>query len=323
MSGGIGLAYKIVDFHCDVLSKMQMDHNLDFTRDPRLDVNLERMGQGGVELQCFAIYLSEKLGKPQFGYILDQIDLFRQKVVRSGLAAITTVEELDKAEKAGQPGGLLSVEGADGLEANLHYLKLCYERGVRCLGLTWNFANWAADGILEPQGGGFTPQGVELVQACHQLGIILDVSHLSVKGFWELAEVAEEAGKPFIASHSNAYRVCPHARNLRDDQIREIIALDGRIGITFVPWFVKKAPVVTSSDILPHLEHICSLGGERSIMFGSDFDGIESHIEDLRHVGQYANLAELLLRHYPEDLVKGWLSGNVLSFLRTWLPQTK
>ncbi len=317
------MAYKVVDFHCDALSKMQLDSNLEFMRDPRLDVNLERMEQGGVGLQCFAVFISERLGKPKIGHILDQIDLFRQKVMNSGVALITSVEELEAAEAAGQPGGVLSIEGADGLEGSFHYLQLCYDRGVRFLGLTWNFANWAADGILEPRGGGFTSQGVELVKACHKLGLLLDVSHLSIKGFWELAEISEQKGIPFIASHSNAYRICSHARNLRDDQIRAIISLGGRIGITFVPWFVKKAPVVEMSDLLPHIEHICSLGGEKTIMFGSDFDGIESHINHLSHSGQFANLAELLLRHYSEELVRGWMSGNALSFLKTWLPQKK
>lgn len=311
---------KIVDFHCDALSKLLMDPTLDFTSDDRLDVNLERMLLGGVGLQCFAIYLSERLGKPQFGFIMDQLDLFRHKILPSGVAAITSVKELEQAEIAGRPGALLSIEGADGLEGNLHYLQVCYDRGVRCLGLTWNYANWAADGILEPRGGGFTSQGVELVNACHKLGIILDVSHLSVKGFWELTEMANESGIPFIASHSNAYTVCPHERNLRDDQIQAIITLGGRIGLTFVPWFVKQASEVHAEDLLPHIDHICSLGGEHTLMFGSDFDGIETHMEDLRHTGHYADLENLLLRHYSEELVQGWLSANAKAFLRTWLP---
>ncbi|TYA14276.1 membrane dipeptidase [Paenibacillus faecis] len=314
---------EIWDFHCDVLSKMQMDESLDFLEDDRLDVNVARMGQGGVKAQCFAIFLSEKAGKPRFESILNQIDIFRQKVVPAGLVPLLSADDLDKVEGSGQLGALLSLEGADGLEANMHYLQLCYERGVRLLGLTWNFGNWAADGILEPRGGGLTPQGVELVKACHRLGIILDVSHLSVKGFWEMAELAEKAGIPFLASHSNAYSVCSHVRNLRDDQIEAILSLEGRIGLTFVPWFVKKAPQVNASDLLPHIDHICSLGGENILMLGSDFDGIDAHIEGLNHAGQLGEFANLLLKHYPEKLVNGWLSGNGRTFLKKWLPQNK
>lgn len=313
----------IVDFHCDALSKMQLQPDLNFVSDTRLDVTLERMRQGDVGLQCFAIYLSEKLGKPDFGHVVDQIDLFYSKVVKSGVIPVRSVEDLNEAVRTARPGGLLSLEGADGLEGNFHYLQLSYERGVRFLGLTWNYSNWAADGILEPRGGGLTFQGVELVRACHKLGMILDVSHLSIKGFWQLAELAEEARIPFIASHSNAFAVCPHVRNLRDDQIGAIISLGGRIGLTFVPWFVKSGSVVNLTDLLPHIDHICSLGGEKAIMFGSDFDGIESHIRGLAHAGQYADFENLLLKHYSEETVKGWLSGNAMAFLRRWLPQIK
>lgn len=310
----------MIDLHCDALSKLQLNRELQFLDDERLDVNVERMIQGGVGVQCFAIYLSEKLGKPQMSHILDQLDLYASEIVARGIMPISTVQELQEAERQGRLGGLLSIEGADGLEGNLHYVKVCYERGVRLLGLTWNYANWAADGILEPRGGGLTPAGRELVRFCQRLGIILDVSHLSVKGFWELASMAEAAGTPLIASHSNAYTVCPHSRNLQDDQIRALISLDGRIGITFVPWFVKQTKTVERMDILPHLDHVCALGGEKHIMFGSDFDGIERHVKGLEHAGKYEEWADLLLKYYPEELVAGWLYGNAKAFLLRWLP---
>lgn len=315
------MKYPVIDFHCDALSKMMLDPALDFASDERLDVNLRRMKDGGVALQCFAIFLSERLGTPKMEHVLGQLDLFRQKIKTLGVSEVRTAEDFEALERKGGTGGFLSLEGADGLEGNLHYLRICYERGVRFLGITWNHANWAADGIMEPKGRGFTPQGLELVKACHELGIILDVSHLSVKGFWELAELADRAGKPFIASHSNAYSVCGHARNLRDDQIKEIVRLRGRIGITFVPWFVKEGRNVASRDILPHLDRICSLGGAGTIMFGSDFDGIESHLSDLRHAGHYAQWQETLLKYYPEELVRGWLYGHAAAFLRAWLPK--
>ncbi|MFD1177271.1 dipeptidase [Paenibacillus puldeungensis] len=310
----------VIDFHCDALSKMLLDPKLDFTQDERLDVNLTRMEEGGVRLQCFAIFLSQSLGKPKIEHILNQIDIFNQRVIRFGVTPVFTAEDFIALEQSGGQGGILSLEGADGLEGNLFYLQLCYEKGVRFLGLTWNYANWAADGILEPRGGGLTPEGVSLVKACHELGMILDVSHLSVKGFWELAELAGHSGRPFIASHSNAHHICPNARNLRDDQIKEIIRLGGKIGINMYPPFVKEGENTSIRDILPHIDHICSLGGEHTIMLGSDFDGIEIHLSDLQHAGQYADFANFLLKHYSEELVWGWLYGNAAGFLKAWLP---
>lgn len=315
------MGYKVVDFHCDALCKMQLDPKLDFGgQGHKLDVSLKTMTQGGVMLQCFAIFVSQSLGQPKIGHILEQIDIFHQKVVTKGISPIRTAEDLVSLEQMGGRGGILSIEGADGLEGNMFYVRLCYERGVRFLGLTWNFSNWAADGIMEVRNGGFTTQGVELVKVCNELGITLDVSHLSQKGFWELVELATESGRPFIASHSNAYQICAHARNLRDDQIKAIISLDGRIGLTFVPWFVKEGKQPSSKDLLLHIEHICSLGGEHTLMFGSDFDGIETYLSDLKHSGDYARWVETLLVHYPEKLVKQWLCGNAVSFLKEWLP---
>ncbi|MNO34456.1 Membrane dipeptidase [compost metagenome] len=317
------MKHKVVDFHCDALSKMQLDSNLAFDIEDHLDVTLQRMRQGGVALQTFAIFVSEKLGKPNFGHILDQIDIFQHKVVSTGVIPITSVEELEHAWISGTPGGLLSIEGADGLEGNLFYLETCFKRGVRFLGITWNYGNWAADGILEPRNGGLTPAGRKLVQSCYDLGITLDVSHLSEQGFWDLTELANEANKPFIASHSNVFDICRHVRNLQEQQIQAIINIDGLIGLTYVPWFVKNGDDSSSYDLLHHIERICELGGQKHLMFGSDFDGIESHLTDLKHAGHYENWVNTLLKYYPEELVIGWISGNALSFLKNTLPERR
>lgn len=102
---------------------------------------------------------------------------------------------------------------------------------MRFLGITWNYANWAADGVLEQRNGGFTEKGRMLIEWCNDSGMLLDVSHLSQAGFWELADLST---RPFIASHSNAAAICGHVRNLNDEQIKALIAMDGRMGLTFI-----------------------------------------------------------------------------------------
>lgn len=323
----------VIDFHCDVLSKMREDAGISFQNDPKLDVTYDRLIEGGVSMQCFAIYLSEKWGIPKYEYILDQIDAFKNRVMKTGggVRWLRWKEDADElaqtiqhpaAAKGGQgpvPWGLLSVEGADGFEGSLFYVRMCYEMGVRFLGITWNYANWAADGVLEKRNGGFTEKGRKLIDLSNEIGLLLDVSHLSQAGFWELTE---RTNRPFIASHSNAKAVCPHPRNLTDEQVRAIVAMDGRIGMTFVPWFVRaggEGPV-RPQELLPHIEHFCELGAEKHLMVGSDFDGIDTWIEGLEHPGQYPAFAELLCKHYSEDLVRNWLSGNALSYLGTHLP---
>ncbi|OKP99447.1 dipeptidase [Paenibacillus sp. P46E] len=309
---------KVTDFHCDVLSKLQASPDIDFMKDSRLDVTLERLLAGGVELQIFAIFLSAQREKASFERILGQIESFRAHVATpGGLQWLCWKEETPEMADGPTGWGMLSLEGVDGLEGNLFYAQLCFELGVRFMGLTWNYANWAADGVLEPRNGGFTEQGRRLIEWCNKSGMLLDVSHLAPAGFWELTE---RSAHPFIASHSNAAAVCGHPRNLSDEQIQALVAMDGRIGLTFVPWFVRNGGGAKAEDVLRHIEHVCSLGGSRQIMFGSDFDGIDAWVEGLEHPGKYAEFAELLLAHYPEEDVRGWLHGNALTFLATNLP---
>ena len=309
---------KVADFHCDALSKMQEMPDIVFENDHRLDVTAERMNQGGVWLQCFAIFLSSKRGRPCFEDVLGQIDCFRSGIVDSGgLQWLRWSEEATNLDKDARRWAMLSLEGVDGLEGNLFYAQLCFELGVRFMGVTWNYANWAADGVLERRNGGFTEKGRKFVDWCNNSGMLLDVSHLSQAGFWELMELSK---RPFIASHSNAAAICNHPRNLSDEQIKALITLDGRIGLTFVPWFVRDGGGSTLEDLLWHIEHICSLGGEKKIMFGSDFDGIDSWVKGLEHSGHYSGFADLLLRHYPEESVKGWLFDNALTYLKDHLP---
>lgn len=314
--------WRVADFHCDALSKMLLKPELSFRNASELDVNVQRMEEGGVGLQAFAIYLPEVLGRGKFEHVMGQLELYRNRVHGNdgqgrGIQTLLWREQIADVRKLENPWGLLTLEGVDGLEGNLFYLQLCYEMGIRIVGLTWNYANWAADGVMEQRGAGLTEKGKALVGRCNEIGMLLDVSHLTEKGFWELTELSERS---FIASHSNSYEVCPHVRNLKDDQIRAIVARNGRVGLTFVPWFVKQADKVHMEDLLPHIERICTLGGAQHLMMGSDFDGISTYIHGLEHSGKYPQWIEVLLKHYDEHVVRGWMWDNAINYLHEQLP---
>jgi membrane dipeptidase len=305
---------KIIDSHCDLLSKMWMDPHIRFTDDQHdVAVSLPRMEQVNLALQFFAIYIPEHVKQIRFAHILECIDIFYRKIASNQrLVFIQDQEDLDEAVSNNKIGALLTLEGVDGLMGSMSNLRIAYYLGVRSMGITWNHANWAADGVMEPRNSGFTAQGKIFVKECNRLGILLDVSHLAETAFWQLVEMSSV---PFIASHSNAFEICSHPRNLSNEQIAAVVLHKGMMGLTFVPWFVK--PVQPQiKDLLLHIDHICSLGGENQIGFGSDFDGIETFIPNLEHTGHYSHLIEELLKHYSATQVEQFVYNNWLSFLK-------
>ncbi|ANE47606.1 hypothetical protein SY83_16430 [Paenibacillus swuensis] len=309
----------VIDCHCDVLGKMLTDGNLHFQDNTRLDVTYDRLVDGGVAIQTFAIWIAEHLPHTGFDEVLRSVDLFRTRILdKHPVSFIRNKADLKKSTLPDQfPGAILHLEGVDALEGHLYRLRILHSLGLRSLGLTWNHGNWAADGVSEPRNGGLSLKGRQFIEECNRLALILDVSHLSEASFWELTELAEH---PLIASHSNAYAICNHPRNLNDAQIQSIIAGDGQIGLTFVPWFVTTGSDARIHQLFPHIDHICSLGGENHIGFGSDFDGISKHIKGLEHPGQFTELTNELQKHYPEKLVQGFLYDNMFRYYEKVLP---
>lgn len=309
---------RIFDAHCDVLSKLLDNPALDFAHGTEgLDVTLDRMLAAGIRAQNFAVYLPERLAG-DFKHVLESVDLFHERVLAEPkMRFVRTKADLRLAQAEDRVGALLSLEGVDALQGNLSYLRILYHLGVRTVGITWNRANWAADGVLEPRNGGFTAAGKGLIGECNRLGLIMDVSHLSEQGFWELIEAS---AAPVIASHSNAKAVSPRMRNLSDAQIEALARKGGVVGITFVPPFVSEEELVPIDRILHHVDHLCALVGPRHIGFGSDFDGIREWIVGLEHAGRYDRLANLLLRHYREEDVELFLYGNWSRFYLDHLP---
>ncbi|MEB3102646.1 dipeptidase [Ferviditalea candida] len=309
----------VIDNHCDVLWKMHMNSKITFSDDKHLDVTLLRLIKAKMMMQNFAIFISDEIENPRFDHILEMIDLFHSKILtHQQMLFIRNRGDLVRAKKSGKIGALLSLEGAEGIMGSRTYLHTLYYLGVRVLGITWNYANWAADGVKESRLTGFSVKGRAMVKDCERLGIILDVSHLSEPGFWELVEMSS---RPFIATHSNVYEVCAHPRNLKQDQIKAIIAVDGRIGITFVPYFVSSSGEASIHQLLLHIDRICSLGGVKHIGFGSDFDGITKWIAGLRHPGEFENLADVLSKYYKPEEVDGFLYGNWYRFYTENLPE--
>jgi membrane dipeptidase len=187
-----------------------------------------------------------------------------------------------------------------------------YKLGVRLLTLTWNQRNQIADGAGESRtGSGLTEFGLKVIGEMNNLGMLIDVSHLSETGFWD---VIKRSNAPIVASHSNCYALCPHLRNLKDEQIKAIADKGGVIGITFVPNFLtQEKRKTTVEDVAKHIDYLVEKAGVDYVGLGSDFDGTGGLPLGLEGVDKIPNITEELLNQgYKEKDIKKILGENFL-----------
>ncbi|MEQ6389745.1 membrane dipeptidase [Bacillaceae bacterium S4-13-58] len=304
-----------IDTHCDVLWKLWDDSSISFSESDQLRIDWKKWGNSSLQTQGFALFVPDDVSsKDQFRVVEEMIEIFRNKVlttspnikwVRNG----KEIQELQPKEK----GAFLALEGCHPIGNDIGLLKKLLDLGIIYVGLTWNQPNLVADGIGEPRGGGLTKFGEEVIQVINDYHGFVDVSHVSIQGFWDTMKFADFP----IASHSNAKSISPHRRNLDDDQIKALIQKKGWIGVTFVPEFLTRdmSHQATKQDVLRNLEHICSLGGEEFVGFGSDFDGTSGYIKGLETPLGYDQFINELLQLYSENLVKGFIQNNFLQAL--------
>lgn len=301
----------IIDLHCDVLYRLhKAEGKISFKDYNDFDVTYEKLKQGGVHIQAFAIFISPAMKSDQkFQAALDQIHYFYTEVIgkNPNMKALKTWDDFDQLQE-GQIGAFLTLEGVDCIGNDMQKLSILRELGVLSIGLTWNNANLAADGVGEERGAGLTSFGKEIIEFCNEYEILSDVSHLSEKAFWDVMDVAHYP----VASHSNSKTICNHRRNLTDEQATHLFKKNGLIHVVYNPPFVIEKGDASISDLITHIDHFCSLGGVSQIGLGSDFDGISEKIIGLEDASMQPNLINELLKKYSEDEVKGFAYKNFL-----------
>lgn len=303
----------IFDAHCDVLYKMWLNPTLQFKLDDGLHITYDQLKNGQSKVQSMAIYIPEEVPfQERFEVALEMINIFYEKILPAfpDMKLVKSKRDIQKL-KANEIGVILTLEGCDAIGTSLTRLKSLYHLGVKSVGLTWNYSNAVADGILEPRGAGLSLFGKEVVEENNRYKVWTDVSHLSIKGFWDVLEIADFP----IASHSNVLSLCKHPRNLTDDQIKALIKKDSMIGITFVPMFLSSEPTATIKDVINHIDYICQLGGEKNIGFGSDFDGITQTVIGLEKFSCYNQLVKELGNNFSTDQVQNFCYQNFVNHL--------
>ena len=233
--------------------------------------------------QCYAVWVPDDLtgtGLSPFGFYDHCQRYFAEQMEAhpDTFAQARHEGDVEQALSAGKVAALLTVENATPV-TSLDVLDRMAADGVRMITLTWNGANQIAGGAQEP--GGLTAFGKQVVRRMGELGITVDVSHLSDQG---LADVLVATDAPLVASHSNARAMCNHPRNLTDSQFRAIAERGGLVGINYYRAFIREmseegaaSPTreVTFDELSAHIEHFLDLGGEKVLALGSDFDGSE------------------------------------------------
>jgi membrane dipeptidase len=231
------------------------------------------------------------------------------EAARGSAALVTGAAEIRTCHAQGHLGVLLNIEGAEALHGEVALLRVFYRLGVRMMQLVWDHRNEAADGSLEAGSrGGLTRFGRDLVGEMNRLGMVIDLSHLTPAGFYD---VLEYSSHPVVFSHGNCAALFPHRRNLTDDQIRALAAKGGVFGISAVSSFMGEG-AVSFQTMADHIDHAVQLVGFAHVGLGSDFDGCTppADLPDVAHLPVLT--AELMERGYGTEDLAMILGGNYL-----------
>lgn len=305
---------KLLDGHCDTLLGLHFSGApLGALEDNQFHIDLNRASAFSFYGQLFAIF-----GFPEMAPDGDIFDLLYTRFLGEAEACAHRLRfcrnqrDARQAMAEGKSAAFLSVEGAEVLGCSPEKLEEAAQKGVISLCLTWNRPTVLTGSCSEDKDRGLSREGEEYVRLASRLGMVLDVSHLSDPGFWDLEKIVDG---PFIASHSNSRAVYAHPRNLTDDMFRAIRDHGGTAGLNLYSAFLGDGDV-SIDETLRHIEHFLELGGEKTLAIGGDLDGCEKlpvgmhGVQDIRLLYE-----ELQRRGYPDPLLDDIFCENLLRVL--------
>ena len=306
-----------VDAHCDTITTIMKTGGALKSNTGHIDI--DRLKKYDSFVQFFAAFIAPEQAKMgALRRTLDIIDkLYREiEINKNDIMLCRNYNDIVNAINSGKVAAVLTIEGGEALEGSLSVLRMLYQLGVRAITLTWNFRNQIADGVADSvTNGGLTPFGRDVVSEMNRLGMMVDVSHLSEAGFWDVIHLSSA---PIIASHSNAKKICRHSRNLTDEQLLALKKNGGVTGINLYPYFVINDGKAEMKHVISHIEHIVGLTGEDTLGLGSDFDGIDKTPVGLEGVQYFPDLInELLKLNYSESLINKIAGENFLRVIKT------
>jgi len=353
----------LVDGHNDLPWQMRTEHGASFAKcdiaelQPKNHTDIPRLRQGGVGAQFWAAYAPvETIRKGDATHVvLEQIDLIRDMVDRypETFELALTADDIERIHGQGKIASLIGVEGGHAIEDSIGVLRMLYALGVRYLTLTHaDTLNWADAATDDPRHGGLSPFGEEVVRRMNELGMLVDISHVSPDTMRDALAISKA---PVIASHSSAHAIAPHPRNVPDDVLLLIKANGGLVMVNFFSGFVVPESAKTAAnmfqvrrefskqhpdpkdldkamkqweaahplepgtihDVVDHIDHIVKVAGIDHVGIGSDFDGVSMLPEQLKDVSAYPLITqELLNRGYTPTDIRKIMGENLLRALR-------
>ncbi len=291
---------------------------VDLTDLPHLHTDLPRLRAGGVGAQFWSVYVScDYTGDAAVTAVLEQVSIALDLIERfpGDLQPARTAAEVESAFAAGRVASLLGAEGGHCIAGSLGVLRALYRLGVRYMTLTHNKnTSWADSATDEPEHGGLTSFGREVVAEMNRLGMLVDISHVAPS---TMHDALDATTAPVIFSHSSCRAVHDHPRNVPDDVLARLPGNGGVCMVNFVPPFLTGRDTATLDDVVAHVEHAREVAGADHIGIGSDFDGTAALPAGLSDVGCFPVL-------FQELLDRGWsatdcakLAGrNVVRVLR-------
>jgi membrane dipeptidase len=316
----------LIDTHNDVPMRVVKGFDIG-KRAKEGHTDVPRLREGGVGAVFFSVYVGAEYvaGNRSAHRALEMFDAVLGGIVArypNDFLMARTADDIEMAHRQGKIAALIGIEGGHAIEDSLALLRDFYALGARYMTLTHaNTNQWAdSSGDLDnpkvQHHNGLTDFGRQVIAEMNRLGMIVDVSHVSDKTFWDVLAASRA---PVFASHSSCRALCDVPRDMTDDMIRELARKGGVIQINFNAGFLtqRKSPPANLEDVVAHIDHAVKVGGIGAVGIGSDFDGIEQPPVGLEDVSRFPNLTRALLAkgYSPEDLRKIY-GGNTLRLMR-------
>lgn len=299
----------VADMHCDSFLTVNSENGL---------ISEYNTSKKHPFIQFFAAFTPRKSTTLEMRRrrVMHYLDIYAYECERLSLIKIEDARSLYYAIDNKLPSSMFTIEGGGGLLADSDELFTLYRAGLRIMGLAWD-TNELACGAWDEVDTGLTDEGIRMAKRCAELGITIDVSHLSDKSFYDLCDVYH---LPIAATHSNYRDVCDSRRNLTLDMARTIVARGGVIGLNLYPEFLKSGGAKIE-DIIPHIEYHLEHFGEDGIAFGFDIDGTDGKYPCgiSTNTSIHDRIIDMLLSRYPESTVRKIAGENTLDFLKNVL----